>query len=164
MRSGASGGNSSWRKSWWRRAFRSLGALSGLLAASGAATSGASAQEAAYRPAATAPAAWQNFARELQSRFEARLADDVADARAFQDYLKQRGSDAQPLTFTARTWILPDGRIERLEFDDLDDKQIAVHLRTLLTRGAVGAPPQDMLQPLRLRLSLRPNDRQKGDK
>ncbi len=123
-----------------------------------AATSGAVAQDAGYRSAATAPASWQAFAQQLQGRFEQRISADDNDARKFQDYLAKRdtGPNAPPLTFVAQPWILPDGKIARLEFDGLDDKEIAVNLRVLLTRDNVGAPPPDMLQPLRLRLSLRP--------
>jgi hypothetical protein len=147
------------RMVWWKRAVRSLGAMTGLIAV-GAGTSIAAAQDAGYRSAATAPASWQAFAKQLQGRFEQRLAADDADARKFQDYLAKRdaGPNAPPLTFVARTWILPDGKVERLEFDGLDDKEVAVNLRLLLTRDNVGAPPPDMLQPLRLRLSLRPKE------
>ncbi len=42
------------------------------------------AQEPAYRAAAGAPIAWQTFARNVQARFEQRLAADDKDARAFQ--------------------------------------------------------------------------------
>ena len=142
------------RMTSWKRAFRFLGAVTGLFAA---ATSGV-AQDADYRSAATAPASWQAFAKQLQGRFEQRLAADDTDARKFQDYLAKRDAEPNtpPLTFVARTWILPDGKIERLEFDGLDDQEIAVNLRVLLTRDKVGVPPPDMLQPLRLRLSLRP--------
>ncbi|WP_143199258.1 hypothetical protein [Bradyrhizobium sp. NAS80.1] len=127
---------------------------------------GAVAQEADYRSAASAPSSWQSFAGGLQGRLQQRLAGNDADARAFQDYMRkyEPGSSASPMKFVARIWILPDGRIERLEFDGLEDKEIAVHLRALLTRDNVGAPPEDMLQPLRLRLSLRPNERPAGDK
>ncbi|WP_213773061.1 hypothetical protein [Bradyrhizobium sp. dw_78] len=151
---------------WWRRALRSLGAVTGLFAAVGAGTSAAVAQDVGYRSAATAPAAWQAFAKQLQGRFEQRLAADDKDARSFQQYIAKRGteSNAPPLTFVARTWVLPDGKVERLEFDGLDDDQIAVHLRALLTRDNVGTPPTDMLQPLRLRLALRPKEQPAGGK
>ena len=114
----------------------------------------------------TAPASWQAFAKQLQGRFEQRIAADDAAARKFQDYMTKRdgGPNAPPLTFVARTWILPDGEVERLEFDGLDDKGIAVNLLMLLARDNVGAPPPDMLQPLRLRLSLRPKDQPAGEK
>jgi len=152
--------NNRHRTVWWKGTFRSLGAVTGLFAAVGAGTSSAAAQGAGYRSAATAPASWQVFAKQLQGRFERRLAADDKDPRSFQDYLAKReaGANAPPLTFVARTWVLPDGKVERIEFDGLDDQEIAVHLRTLLTRDNVGTPPVDMLQPLRLRLSLRPKE------
>ena len=165
MNAAAPATNSS-QTGWWRRVLRSLGAVAGSVAVAGASASGASAQDAAYRAAATAPMSWQAFAGQLQSRFEGRLAADDEDARAFHDYLAKRegAPNARPLTFVARTWILPDGKVERLEFDGLDDKEIAVHLRALLTRDSVRAPPPDMLQPLRLRLSLRSKEQPVGRK
>ncbi len=152
--------NNDLRPALWRQAFRSLSAVTGLFAAVWTVTSGAVAQDAGYRSAATAPAAWQAFARQLQGRFEQRLAGDDKDARSFQEDMSKRVAevDAPPLTFVARTWIQPDGRIERLEFDGLADKRIAERLRALLTRDTVDTPPSDMLQPLRLRLSLRPKE------
>jgi hypothetical protein len=159
--------NSRRRTTWWKRAFRSFGAVTGLFAAVGAGTSITAAQNAGYRSAASAPAAWQAFAKQLQGRFEQRLAGDDSEACTFQDYMAKRKAELNgpPPAFEARTWILPDGKIERIEFDGLDDEQIAVHLRVLLTRDNVGVPPPDMLQPLRLRLSLRPKEQPAaGDK
>jgi hypothetical protein len=68
------------------------------------------------------------------------------------------GPDAPARTVVARTWIRPDGRVERLEFDGLDDSETTVSLRMLLMLENVGTPPPDMLQPLRLRLALRPKE------
>lgn len=151
---------------WWRRALRSLGTATGLVAAAGSSTLTASGQDAAYRSAAAAPQSWQVFARQMQGIFEQRLAGDEKETRAFQDYLAKREGveNAPPLTFVARTWILHDGNIERMEFDGLDDKEISLSLRAILMRGNVGAPPADMLQPVRLRLSLRPKDQSERGK
>lgn len=142
----------------WRALFRRLGAVVGLLGGVGAATgtTSAAAQQGSYRSAVSAPAAWQAFARQLQSRFQQRLAADDAAARRFLDQVEKRGEagSATPVAVTVRTWILPDGSVERLEFNGLD-QAAAVDLRALLTRDNVGAPPSDMLQPLHLRLTLR---------
>jgi len=154
--------NSACRAAWWKRIFRSLGTVAGLFTAGlGAETSSAAAQNSDYRSATAAPSAWQEFAKQLQSRFQQRLAADDATARKFQDYLAKHagGKGATPRTLVVRTWILPDGKMERVEFEGLDDAAVAVDLRAVLIGGDVGAPPPpDMLQPLRLRLSLRPND------
>jgi hypothetical protein len=159
-------GNKSARAGWPKRLLRSLGAVTGLFAAVGAGATVASAQTPDYRAAAVAPASWQAFAQQLQGRFEQRLAADDRDAASFRDYLAQHqaGASASPLRFVAGIWILPDGKIERLEVDGLDDEQIAIRLRALLSQENVGAPPPDMLQPLRLRLSLRPKEPSAGDK
>jgi len=147
---------------WLTRLFRSVGLLGGLAAGA----SSVAAQGVDYRPAAAAPAAWQEFAKRLQSRFQQRLAADDEGVRQFQDYMAKRAgaADTPSLTLVVRTWILPDGKIERIEFDGLDDPAAAVNLRALLAGGDVGTPPPDMLQPLRLRLSLRPKDQpRRGD-
>jgi hypothetical protein len=158
-------GNKTARAEWPKRLLRSLGALTGLLAV-GAGATVASAQSNDYRAAAAAPASWQAFAGQLQGRFEQRLAADDKDAASFRNYLAQHqaGPSASPLKFVAAISILPDGKIDRLEVDGLDDEQIAIRLRALLSQENVGAPPPDMLQPLRLRLSLRPKEPSAGDK
>jgi hypothetical protein len=147
------------RRGPWTRFVCWLGAATGLFSAGlGVATPSAVAQRTDYRSAAAAPAAWQAFAKELQSWFQQRLAADDDAARQFQSQLEQRGKvDATPVALTMRAWILPDGKVARVEFDGLDP-EIAVSLRALLSGGDVGAPPPEMLQPLHLRLSLQAKD------
>jgi hypothetical protein len=143
----------------WTRLLRWFGTATGLLGAGlGAGTTSVTAQQSDYRAAAAAPAAWQQFAKQLQDRLQQRLTVDDEGARRFQDDMAKRAgaSTATPAGVIARTWILPDGKIERIEFDGLDSA-VAVDLRALLSRGDVGVPPSDMLQPVLLRLSLRPN-------
>ncbi|MEN3380811.1 MAG: hypothetical protein V7608_855 [Hyphomicrobiales bacterium] len=144
------------RAPWWKRHSRFLGAVAGLLTA-GLASDASSvvAQNGNYRSVREVPAAWQDFAKQLQARFEQRIAADDEKARHFQDYVARRGeTSAAPLSFRLRTWILADGKVERVEFDGVDN-DVAVALRALLINGEVGVPPPDMLQPLHLRLSLR---------
>jgi hypothetical protein len=53
-------------------------------------------------------------------------------------------------------WINPDGTIDRVSFSPLNNAQADADLHTILKRGNVGeAPPPEMLQPLRLRFSLK---------
>jgi hypothetical protein len=145
---------------------RRTGAACGILIGVGLVAPVALAQNAEFRSADSAPAVWQNFAMGLQNRFNQRLAADDKDVHQFGDELTKRyaGTGAEPRTFVARTWISPGGKIERLEFDGLDDKEVAAKLRALLTRDNVGAPPPDMLQPLRLRLSLQLKAQSASDK
>ncbi len=63
-----------------------------------------------------------------------------------------------PAALTMQTWISPDGKIDRIVFEGLNDRDVEVRLRALLGRSDVGAPPPDMMQPLRMRLSLRPDE------
>jgi hypothetical protein len=150
------------RITWWRKIFRSLAAMAGLIVA-GADTKAAPVTEerGEYRSATTVPEAWQVFARHLQQRFEQQLAGDSDGARRTQDYLMHRngGADAPALKLVLRAWVLADGQVSRIEVDGMDDAGMRVELRALLMGGSVGAPPPAMLQPLHLRLSLRAKDR-----
>ncbi len=144
------------RVAWWKRTFWSLGAVTGLFGASFGAKTPAAAQNVEYRAVSVAPASWQEFAKQVQIRFQQRFAADDEGAAKFRDYLTKRASDgnAKALKPAVRVWVLPNGKVERLEFDGLDDDDVAVNLRAVLMRGGVGTPPPDMLQPLHLRLSL----------
>jgi hypothetical protein len=144
-----------WRQALpWKLAFRLFGVATGVLASVWTGAFVAAAQDLGYRSAAAAPVAWLTFAKELQGRFEQRLASDDDGARRIQDAM---GKDDKKSTesVVVRTWVSPGGKIERLEFDGLDNADVAVTLRALLAGVTVGVPPQDMLQPLHLRLSLR---------
>lgn len=147
------------RAAWWQRLVWSLGAATGLLSgAAGTGPASAVAQGVDYRSAAAAPAAWREFATQLQGRFQQRLAADDAGARKFQDFMAKRDANAAPLALVVRTWVLPNGKVEQIEFDGLDDDDVVVNLRALIATVDASAPPPDMLQPLHLRLSLHPKD------
>ena len=146
--------------SWWARVLRLLGVATGLVAA--APFSLARAQNADFRPAAAAPAAWQGFALELLSRFQQRLGSDDEAAQRLQEALATREKRSAQ-TLVVRTWIAPSGMIERLEFDGIDEADVAVNLRALLTSVVLSRPPADMLQPLHLRLSPRTGEPPRRD-
>ncbi|WP_024506336.1 hypothetical protein [Bradyrhizobium sp. ARR65] len=142
----------------WRALFGWLGAVSGALTVAPVPARAATSDtpQSDYRSALSAPADWQAFASRLQTRFQDELsAEDVV--RQFQDEAARRGRGADPAVdvVTVRAWIMSDGRIERVEFGQIDPG-LAVRLRALLTRANVGTPPSDMLQPVHLRLSLKP--------
>ena len=148
------------RSGWLKRLACSFGALVALFGGDtvrGAPFQGPEGAE--YRSASTVPPAWQEFASRLQNRFQEQLAADDDEVRGIQDDLAERAAAAGGTTpaITVRAWILPDGKIDRLECNGLDDVS-AVALKSLLTRVDAGTPPADMLQPLHLRLSLRPKD------
>ena len=140
----------------WRAVFGWIGAFTGVLGAgpSGAAPASAEVPQGNYRSAASAPASWQGFARQLQNRLQERLASEDDLAEQFRDALAKRPAASDALT--VRAWVLPTGQIERLEFDQLDPL-VAARLRVALSRTDVGMPPADMLQPVHVRLVLRPN-------
>ncbi len=144
-----------WRQALpWKLAFRLFGVATGILTSVWTGTFVAAAQDLDYRSAAAAPAVWLTFAKELQGRFEQRLASDDDGARRIQDAMAKNDKQSTE-SVVVRAWVSPGGKIERLEFDVLDNADVAVVLRALLAGVTVGAPPQDMLQPLHLRLSLR---------
>lgn len=148
----------------WRAWFGWLGAITGVLtlAPGTAAAAPSDVPQSDYRSAASAPPAWQAFAVRLQSRFQEKLsAEDIV--RRFQDEMAKRGHSTETAVdvVIVRAWIMPDGRVERVEFGRVDPA-LAVRLRTVLSEANVGAPPADMLQPVHVRLSLRPKEQKPG--
>jgi hypothetical protein len=146
-----------------RRGVRGLGAVLGALAVLLAAkpTSVKAAPDVDGRlKTAQAPAAWQDFAKRLQLRLQERLAADSTPALRFHDAIAKRAPDAgaAPPSIVVRVWVMPDGKVQRIELEGLDDD--ASHdLSALLIGDGVGSTPLDMPQPLRMRLSLRPKTR-----
>lgn len=152
---------SGWRKSL----LRWTGAVATGLTGAASASAGAAADRVAdsFLPAAAAPAAWQAFAQRLGSRFQDTLA--TADvARELSGALAARAKSTPAAAGNAaadvlpvQAWVLPDGQIERVEFGTIDPL-VAARLRVLLSAVNVGAPPPDLLQPVHVRLLLRPGD------
>ncbi len=106
------------------RFLQRIGAACGIVVAGvGTDASSAAAQAVDYRPANAVPSAWQEFAKQLQSRFQERLATDDEAARRFQDGMAKRTADAGGASSSVgvRAWILPDGKIERIEVDGPND-------------------------------------------
>lgn len=156
------GGGRRSRVTWWKKIFRPVAAMAGLIVAgTDAKTEPVAVESGEYRSATTVPESWQVFARQLQQRFEQQLGGDSDGARRIQDYLTRQagGADALALKLALRAWVLTDGKVSRIEVDGMDDAGMRVELRALLTAGSVGAPPPAMLQPVHLRLSLRAKDR-----
>lgn len=132
-----------------------VGAL-GLLGLS-AATPSASAQSLDYRAPNAVPVAWTRYAQLVQYRFKEWLSADNPVAYRFHLFLENRvvNEDAPPDALIVKIWIAGDGKVQRLEFSPLKDKQANDDLHTILGSGSIGeAPPSDMLQPLHLRVSL----------
>ena len=161
LMAGAGGGRRS-RVTWWKKIFRPVAAMAGLIVAgTDAKTAPVAVESGEYRSATTVPESWQVFARQLQQRFEQQLGADSGGARRIQDYLMRQagGADAPALKLALRAWVLTDGKVSRIEVDGMDDAGMRVELRSLLMTGSVGVPPPAMLQPVHLRLSLRAKDR-----
>lgn len=140
------------RIGWWGRAI--AGSL-GLVGGTAAAVVPAAGQSPTYRSSEAAPIEWREFAAKLQTHLRERLASDDEATLQFRRRLEESArARSQPDLFTARVWATPDGVIERLELEGGDDA-LAAELQALLGGQKVGAsPPADMLQPLRIKLSL----------
>jgi hypothetical protein len=142
------------RAGWWAALLALVGAASDVPRLG---VSAVGAEPEIHRSAAQAPSSWREFAQQLQGKLVQRLA---AHTEAVNKLAKQMagGADAkeaEPRNVIARVWVSRAGKIERLEFDGIDDAT-ARELRTLMSKDDVGQPPPDMLQPVQLRLSLRP--------
>lgn len=111
-----------------------------------------------FRPAVDVPQAWTEFAGALRGKAEAILSSDDPVARRLQsalEVLRKANGDQPPLRVTARVWIAADGRVERIAVSPVSDR-VDPDLKTLLSRVTAGTPPDGMLQPVHLKLSLEP--------
>jgi hypothetical protein len=101
--------------------------------------------------ASSAPLAWTQFGQKVRDRLQQRLAADDEQTRHAYKLLGAVGPGGAVL---AKVWIDPTGAVERIEFDGLNS-ECALALRAILSRVAIGGnPPADMLQPVRLKLTL----------
>lgn len=114
----------------------------------------AAAQSVPYRAASEAPAAWRDYAQRLQGVFQQQVDADTETSRWIAEYAAGRERDGKSMAYVVSATILPDGKIDRVAFDGMAP-ELADRVRPLLASANAGAPPADMLQPLRLRLQLR---------
>jgi len=116
-----------------------------------------------YAATTDVPSSWVAYAQLVGQKFQTWIESDDADAARFQQYLDARmtvrNADSLPMpTILIQAWIGPDGRVADVRFDSLGDAQADATLRELLTTHSISsAPPRDMRQPLRVRLSIGPN-------
>lgn len=113
-----------------------------------------------FRSAAEAPAAWGAFAARLKAACERALQADDDTGKRLQESLRKFQADTPPdeppMRVAVRLWVKRDGAIDRVSFPSLGDPKATADLSTLLMRANAGAPPADLLQPVRLSLSLAP--------
>ena len=135
-RTGIKGG----MRRWWR----SLAAVFGALALGSASVS-----------AQDAPAHWMAYAATVGGQLQQRLQlEQDPQAQRVLEWLQAHPDTPTPLPVSV--WIAADGRISKLEFDSLGDRQVDADLRAALLAAPLQAPPPDMRQPLRLGLALEP--------
>ncbi len=101
------------------------------------------------------PASWRDFAQRVQARCRDWLAADDDLVKRFHVSMENLpAKDSGATAVVAKLWIAPDGKIDRADFEGLDSAA-SVNLRAILMSHELGEqPPADMLQPLRLKLSL----------
>jgi hypothetical protein len=116
----------------------------------------APAHEPDYRSSKAVPAAWTQFAQLVQDQFKALLEANDGTADRFRLFLKNRAvnGDGSSNALLVHVWVGADGKIERVQFPTLSDRQADTDLHMLLERGNIGAPPADMPQPLHVKLAL----------
>lgn len=125
---------------WWRP----LAAVFGALALGSASVS-----------AQDAPAHWMAYAAAVGGQLQQRLQQEQdPQAQRVLEWLQAHPDTPAPLPVSV--WIAADGRISKLEFDSLGDRQVDADLRAALLAAPLQAPPPDMRQPLRLGLVLEP--------
>ena len=147
----------------WRRGGRWLNLTLGALAvlAGGKAAPSIAARQVDYRTTLEVPSSWLEFASRLQLQFQQELGSDSETAARFHDAMLklEPGRNSTLPTLIVRAWVMPDGKVERLELEGRQNEEALHDLYLVLTGESVGAVPPDMPQPLRLRLSLRPRAR-----
>jgi hypothetical protein len=147
----------------WRRGSRWLNLTLGALAvlAGGKAEPSIAARQVDYRTTLEIPPSWLEFASRLQLQFQQELTSDSDTAVRFHDAMSklEPGRNSNLPTLIVRAWVMPDGKVERLELEGRQNEEALHDLYAVLTGDGVGAVPADMPQPLRLRLSLRPRAR-----
>lgn len=115
-------------------------------------------QQPGFRSTVEVPQAWVEYAGALRSKAEIILRSEDAVAQRLQSAfgkLSEADADQPPLRVTVRVWIGPDGRVSRAAFRPLSEA-VDADLEALLLRVTAGAPPDGMLQPVHLKLSLEP--------
>ena len=118
----------------------------------------ASAQSLDYRAPNAVPASWTQYAQLIQYKFRQWLSADDEVAYRFHLFLENRvlNEAAPPDALVVKVWIAANGKVQRVDFPPLQDKQANQDLQTILTRGNIGeAPPSDMLQPVHLKVQLK---------
>src|SRR5436190_2075595 len=109
------------------------------------------------KSAAEAPSTWREFSLRLKAACEKTMQGSDETARRLQTSLAAPRSDSPdqaPPRVMVSVWIDRVGAVERASFAPLSTEQATQDLKTLLSRASPGAPPADMLQPVRLMLSL----------
>jgi hypothetical protein len=104
-----------------------------------------------YRSSAEAPKAWNDYASDLRRRCEAMLHSDDAAASRLRAAVAKYDTGTGLLV---SLWVAPSGQVQNAVFAGLPDADASAELKTLLTRIVAGSPPSDLLQPIRLRLTL----------
>lgn len=119
----------------------------------------ASAQTApAATPAAAAPAEWLAYAETATAALTAWLEADTEAAARMRLRLDttRPASDAPTPLMEVRIWIASDGRISRIIGPLPNDAEAEADMTLIAASAALPTPPANMLQPLRIGITLSP--------
>jgi hypothetical protein len=114
----------------------------------------APAQNTAYLPSQAAPDSWRRYALLAQRQLRDRLAVDDDMTRDVRKRLQRSEPHSTPLAIVVSLWVASDGRIDRVEADGVDEEVRRALGLILAGERLLAAPPADMLQPMRVKLSL----------
>jgi hypothetical protein len=135
-----------------------FGCVAAVLFGLSAGAPAATAQSLNYRAPNAVPASWTQYAQLIQYKFRQWMSADDEIAYRFHLFMENRvlNEETPPDALVVKVWIAPTGKVERVEFPPLPDKQANADLQTILTRGNIGEPPpSDMLQPVHLKVQLK---------
>jgi hypothetical protein len=109
-------------------------------------------------PVDAVPVTWSQFGQLVQDQFKALLEANDETANRFRLFLKNQPAPGEfpPSVLLVQVWVGGDGKVARLEFPPLQNRQADADLRAILERANIGRPPSDMPQPLRLKLAPAP--------
>lgn len=103
-----------------------------------------------------APAEWVRYAEAATGTVSGWLSEEGEAAARFRAYLNETrpATDQPPPPLEIKLWIATDGRVERIDFTPFAHPQPNADLRAAIVGRVLGAPPRDMLQPLRLSIGM----------
>lgn len=134
--------------------------ISALAVSLGLASGAGAAPDAKSISPEVAPPAWNAYAGQVNTAVAGWLGGEEEAAQRLRAYVDatRPADDQASEPVVIKLWIDPKGVIERIDFASFAHEEVNASLRALLVGRMVGAPPKDMLFPLRLGVQLVPQE------